>query len=55
MTEREQELFRVAVNLAVSLDQANPEVGMGPSRYMIAQDVAAQLSFEVADEEIRNV
>jgi hypothetical protein len=55
LTPRESELFNVAVNLAASLDAANPDVGMGPSRQMLAQDVAAMLSFPVDEEDIQHI
>ena len=52
LTNREAELFRRIVNLAEQLDHCNPEVGMGPSRLMIAQDQAASLSFEIDEDDI---
>jgi hypothetical protein len=49
---REAELFRLAVDLAVQLDRCNPEVGMGPTREMIARQVANRLSFDVSEDDI---
>ena len=51
-TNREMELFRTAVNLAVQLDRCNPEVGMGPSPEMIARKLAEKLSFGVDADDI---
>ena len=55
LSRREMELFHVAVNLAVRLDMACPEVGMGPSREMLARAVANRLSFEIDDDDIAEV
>lgn len=52
LTNREAELFRRIVNLAESLDRCNPDVGMGPSRHMLAQDQASSLSFEIDEDDI---
>ena len=55
LSKREMELFRAAVILAIQLDRCNPEVGMGPSRQMLAEKVAAMLSFEIDPEDIGDV
>lgn len=55
MSNRELELFKVAVLLAKRLADANPEVGMGPSLQTIAQKVAEQLSFDVDPDDIIEV
>lgn len=52
LTNREMELFRRIVYLAEQLDHANPEVGMGPSRSMLARYQAATLSFEIEEDDI---
>jgi hypothetical protein len=52
LTNREMELFRRIVVLAELLDRANPEVGMGPSRLMLAKDQADTLSFEIDIDDI---
>jgi hypothetical protein len=52
MTDRELELFRRIIDLAKMYDDSNPDVGMGPSRWSLAQDEAKGLSFEVTEEEI---
>lgn len=52
LTNREMELFRRIVYLAEQLDHENPEVGMGPSRSMLARDQAATLSFEIDEDDI---
>ena len=52
---REIELFHVALNYAVALDHCNPEVGMGPSRLMLAQQVAQKLSFSVSEDDLEEL
>lgn len=52
LTNREMELFRVAMQLEKALDDCNPDVGMGPSMEMIAERVAARLSFEIDEDDI---
>ena len=55
LSHREAELFRRIVSLAVSLDRANPDVGMGPTRVTLARREAALLSFEIAAADIEEV
>ena len=55
LSNREMELFSVAVTLAVTLDRINPDVGIGPSRETIAQRVADQLSFEIDEDDIAEI
>lgn len=55
LSNREMELFHEAVRLAISLDHCNPEVGMGPSKEMIARAVADRLSFEIDEDDIAEV
>lgn len=52
MNDREMELFVLAIKQAKALDDAYPDVGMGPSVYTLARDVANRLSFEVSEEDI---
>ncbi len=53
LTDRESELFHAAILLAVRLDRCNPEVGMGPSPKLLAEQVASGLSFKVGEDDIR--
>lgn len=55
MTKKEKELLVVAAKYAKRLDNAQPEVGMGPSMNMIVQQVADQLSFKVKKKDIDDV
>jgi hypothetical protein len=55
LTNREMELLNLAVHYAVQLDHCNPEVGMGPSRQMIVDRVAAQLSFAVDPDDLAEI
>jgi len=55
LTNREMELFRLAVNLAVKLDDCEPEVGMGPTRQAIAEKISKNLSFEIDENDIYEV
>ncbi len=52
MNDREMELFVLCVRYAKAYDDSNPDVGMGPSHQMIAEDVAKGLSFSVSKEDI---
>jgi hypothetical protein len=52
MTPRELELFANLIVYAVALDNANPDVGWGPSSKMIAQDLSKLFSFEVSEDDI---
>jgi hypothetical protein len=52
MTDKELELFALAIRYAYSLDQCCPEVGMGPSHYSLALDMADNLSFPVTINDI---
>lgn len=52
MTERELELFSLLVSYAASLDDACPDVGMGPSIPSLAEDVARQLTFTVSSSDL---
>lgn len=55
LSAREMELFHVALNYAVALDHCNPDVGMGPSRRMIADRIAARLSFDVSEDDLEEL
>lgn len=52
MNDREMELFVLTIKQAVSIDQLCPDVGMGPSKQMLARRIADRLSFDVSDAEI---
>ncbi len=55
LTNREMELFRVALNLEEAVDRANPEVGMGPSRKMLAERLANRLTFIIDEDDIAEI
>jgi hypothetical protein len=55
MSNREMELFNIALNYAVLLDRCNPEVGMGPSRFMLAKQIAERLSFPVSEDDLHEL
>jgi hypothetical protein len=42
LTNREMELFNVAINFAVKLNNCNPDIGIGPNQETIAEDVASK-------------
>lgn len=52
MTEREKELFAIALELAVELDRCNPEVGMGPWKEQLAEQINGKLSRPLGKEDL---
>lgn len=52
MTNREMELFRIAIHYAMLFEDSNPEVGMGPTKETVAKRIATELSFLIDDDDI---
>ena len=52
LSNREMELFRMALNLAVRLDNVCPDVGMGKTKQMIAEELVQNLSFDIEPDDI---
>jgi len=56
LSKREMELFHRVVSLAARLERCEPrEVGMGPTRQMLAEEQANALSFEIDPDDIAEV
>lgn len=45
-------MFALAISTAMQLDNCNPDVGMGPSYEMIAEDLAKRLRVTVSEADI---
>ena len=52
MSEREMQIFVIAILYAKSDNDSNPDVGMAPSLESVAKQVALRLSFRVPEEAI---
>jgi hypothetical protein len=53
LTNREMELFRVAMQLEKVLDDCNPDCGGGGlTMKMIAERVASRLSFDIDEDDL---
>lgn len=52
MSNREMEIFKVALNYARRLSDCCPDVGMGPSLKTLAKEVSTKLSFSVSEDDI---
>lgn len=55
LSNREMELFNVAVNLAVELDGCLPGSPFAIVRKRVAEKVAAKLSFDIDEDDIEEV
>lgn len=52
LTNREMELFRLALHYYIQYDKCCPDVGMGPTRHTMCQDLAKKLSFKIDEDDI---
>jgi hypothetical protein len=55
MTNKEMELFRVALHHKKAYDDCNPQVGIGPSMITLARRLAEELSFAIDDDDLDEV
>lgn len=55
LTNREMELFLIALNLEVALDKCNPDVGFPPTRRTLAEKLVKKLSFKIDDDDIEEI
>jgi aspartate/methionine/tyrosine aminotransferase len=55
LTNREMELFNLAVNIAVGLDYHGTEIGIEPIRQAIAEKISKNLSFKIDEDDIYEV
>jgi len=52
LTNREMELFRVAIHWAMEYSDSNPEVGFGLSVEAVAERITKSLSFEIDEDDV---
>ncbi len=52
LTNREMEIFRLALIYRQRYNDACPEVGLGPTTFMIAESLANELSFSIDEDDL---
>ena len=52
LSRREMELFHMATYWYTMYQDCNPNVGMGPSKTQMCQDLANKLSFKIDEDDI---
>ncbi len=52
---REVQLFLMAVDLAEAYERSNPDVGMGPRRHQLAEDINRKMDHPFTDEEVKSM
>lgn len=55
LSNREMELFRHLLLWRKAYQDSNPDVGMGPSLKMLAEELVKYLSFEIDEDDIAEV
>lgn len=55
LTNREMELFKLALNWRCRYDNSNPDVGMEPGALALAKEIANGLSFKIDEDDIAEI